>query len=90
MGASNVKKRVAEVAELPKDIIMDAPRVIMTGNFQFNIENHRGLIEYGCNCIRINTSIGVYKVTGSDLSISSIAPEEIIITGNIEDVDISC
>lgn len=87
--AGDAVQRVAEVLELPKEIIMDTPRMTIIGNIQLNIENHRGIIEYD-NCkIRINTKIGIIKITGSDLIIKNILPEEIVITGEIENVDIS-
>lgn len=89
MGMHYIKERVAEVSEMPKDIIMDAPRVIITGNFQLNIENHRGLMEYTCDRVRVNTSIGVFRITGANLTIKNIAPDEIVIAGNIENIDIS-
>lgn len=90
MGVENFKERFAEIAELPKDVVMDAPRVTIIGNIQINIENHRGLIEYGSDMVRVNTSIGIYKITGHNLVIKSIAMEEIAITGQIDNVDILC
>lgn len=89
MGADSVKNKVAEITEMPSDIILDAPRVTIIGNFELGIENHRGLIEYNDNCVRVNTSIGVFKLTGSNLSIKNIDLEEIVITGSIENIDIS-
>jgi sporulation protein YqfC len=90
MGVENFKERFAEIAELPKDIVMDSPKVTIIGNIQLSIENHRGLIEYGRDKIRVNTSIGIYKITGQDLIIKSISIEEIVMTGKIDNIDISC
>lgn len=84
-----IKERVAEILELPKDVVMDTPKITLIGNIQLNIENHRGIIEYCIDKIRINTSIGVYKITGLNLIIKNILPEEIIVTGEIENIDIS-
>lgn len=90
MGVENFKERFADIAELPKDVVMDAPRVTIIGNIQINIENHRGLIEYGSDMVRVNTGIGIYKITGHNLVIKSIAMEEIAITGQIDNIDILC
>lgn len=85
----NFKRKVADILELPKDIIMDTPKLTIVGNIQLNIENHRGIIEYSADKVRINTSIGVYKITGLNLIIKNIIQDEIIIIGEIENIDIS-
>lgn len=85
-----IRQRVAETLELPEDIVMDVPKVTIIGNVQMNIENHQGIIELGSDKVRINTNIGVLKITGSRLVIKSIDSEEIIIAGNIENIDILC
>lgn len=84
-----LKQRMAEALELPKDVIMDVPKLTMVGNIQLSVENHRGIIQYDSNCIRINTSSGVYKITGSELYIKSIVAEEIVVAGLIENIDVS-
>lgn len=87
--AKGLKMRMAETLELPKDVVMNVPKLTLIGNVQLSIENHRGIIQYDINSIRINTNIGVYKITGEDLVIKSIVAEEIIISGNIENIDVS-
>ncbi|MDI6617419.1 MAG: sporulation protein YqfC [Clostridiales bacterium] len=84
-----LRERFAEILELPEDIVMNIPRVTIVGNSEIDIENHRGLIEYSSQTIRINTSIGIYKITGLNLEIKNILAEEIVITGQIENIDIS-
>ena len=84
-----LRQKVAQTLELPKDTVMDVPKIIMTGNIQLNVENHRGIIEYNYNSIRINTSIGILKIIGTDMIIKSIVSDEIIVEGNIENIDIS-
>lgn len=87
--AENIKQRVAETLELPKDVVMDVPKLTLIGNIQVCIENHRGIIQYDEKNVRINTNIGVYKITGSNLVIKNIVTEEIIIAGYIENIDIA-
>jgi len=85
----NFRRYLAETLELPKDIVLDVPKMIIIGNIQASIENHRGLIHYDSNNIRVNTSVGIYKITGSNLIIKNIMAEEIVITGDIDNIDIS-
>ena len=84
----NFKYNVSEALELPKDIVMDLPKVVLIGNIQLNISNHKGIIEYTQNTIRINSSIGIFKIEGENLELKTILLEEIIIIGNIEKIEI--
>lgn len=84
----NFKYSVSEALELPKDIVMDLPKITLIGNIQVNILNHKGIIEYTDNTLRINSSIGVIKINGSQLKLKTILLDEIIVTGTIEDLQI--
>lgn len=84
----NLKYNVSEALELPKDIVLDLPKVILIGNIQLNISNHKGIVEYTQDTIRINSSIGIFKIQGESLELKTILAEEIIITGNIENIEI--
>ena len=84
----SVKYNLSEVLELPKDIVMDLPKITMIGNIQLNLSNHKGIIEYTQSTIRLNTRSGVVKVTGEEMEIKTILSEEIIIIGIIEKVEI--
>lgn len=84
----NFKYNISEALELPKDIVMDLPKVVLIGNIQLNISNHKGIIEYTQNIIRINSSIGIFKIEGENLELKTILLEEIIIIGNIEKIEI--
>lgn len=82
-----IKESVAELLELPKDIMLDLPRITLLGNLQLYIENHKGIIEYSKLRIRVNTKSGVIRITGRDLSIKTIIAEEIIVCGKIENIE---
>lgn len=84
----NFKYNLSEALELPKDIVMDLPKVVLIGNIQLNISNHKGIIEYTQNIIRINSSIGIFKIEGENLELKTILLEEIVIIGNIEKIEI--
>ncbi|AOY77556.1 sporulation protein YqfC [Clostridium formicaceticum] len=82
-----IKKSLAEILELPKDIILDIPKITMVGNLQIYIENHKGIIEYSSNRVRINTKSGVLRIIGKNLLLKNIILEEIIIVGEIQQVE---
>jgi len=84
---SEIKKSLAEILELPKDVMLDLPKIVMIGQLQVYIENHKGILEYTTTRIRVNTKSGVLRIIGSNLSIKNIVVEEIVIVGNIVNVE---
>lgn len=81
------KYNISDILELPKDIMMDLPKITLIGSIQVLISNHKGIIEYTKEVIRINSNSGVIKVVGKDMYIKIILVEEIIIVGNIEKIE---
>ena len=47
---------MTDVLELPKDLVLNLPRITMVGNIQLTIENHRGVILYSDRRIRVAVS----------------------------------
>lgn len=82
-----IKESISELLELPKDIMLDLPRITLLGNLQLYIENHKGIIEYTKVKIRVNTREGVLRIMGNDLLIKNIVSEEIIICGKIHSIE---
>lgn len=86
----NLKVNLSGALELPMDIALDIPKITIIGNLEINITNHRGIIEYNSNLIRINTKIGIIKLRGQDMVIRNILSEEITVSGTIESTEIIC
>ncbi|SHE30500.1 sporulation protein YqfC [Caldanaerobius fijiensis DSM 17918] len=84
---NRVKKAFADMLDYPKDVILDMPRITMIGDIELVIDNHKGIIEYKSDIIRLNSGCGVVRITGKNLTIKEIQPEEIYITGNITAID---
>lgn len=84
----NIKKTITNALELPVDIALDMPKIIITGDLRVDITNHKGIIEYTYDLIRINTNIGMIRVEGKDMEIKNILIEEISIIGHIHKVEI--
>lgn len=80
-----MKKRISEtIADawgVPKDVIMDIPRLTISGDKEIYIENHKGVFEYTDTVIRVSTSMGIVKICGKNLNIDNISLENILISG---------
>ncbi len=62
---------------------MDVAKTTLIGNNQVSIENHKGIIEYSDDIIRVNTGCGILSIAGSHLVIKTILQEEITISGEV-------
>jgi sporulation protein YqfC len=85
------KKRMeflANYLELPKDLLMNLPRITLLGDIQLHIENHRGIMEYTKEKIRISTSLGEMVIVGEGLVLRNIFPDEIAVDGKIRALNI--
>jgi sporulation protein YqfC len=82
-----LKTRMAEMLELPEDIVLNIPRIRIVGNNEVLVENHEGVQDYSPQCIRIRTPQGDLAVTGSCLIIKYIASDDVLIKGFIEKVE---
>ena len=65
----DIKMSITDALELPLDVALDLPKIIVVGDVKVNITNHRGIIEYTNDLIRINSKIGMIKIIGDSLEI---------------------
>ena len=82
-------KKVAELLEIPPDIVLDLPRVTMVGNIEITLENHRGIIEYTPARLRLALPQGELIVSGNELILVSLAQEEVVIRGRIKSLELA-
>lgn len=72
---------IADTWGVPKDVIMNIPRITISGDREIYIENHKGVTEYTDSIIRVSTGMGTVKIHGRSLTISAIRQEDILING---------
>lgn len=61
-------------------------RITSLGNRSLLVENHRGILDFTSERIRLATACGETEVTGSSLTLSDVRRDALIIRGNIRDV----
>lgn len=81
--------RMADAANLPKDVVLDVPILTLTGHYEVNIENYRGILEYTEQLIRINVRSGQIRITGKSLEINYYTTTDMKITGKVEKIEYS-
>ena len=78
---------VAELFDLPADIIAGLPRLEMVGSRQLYLEHHTGLLAYTEDRIDANTSAGVLRIKGEQLTLLAMTAGELRIGGRIASVE---
>ncbi|NLW56022.1 MAG: sporulation protein YqfC [Firmicutes bacterium] len=84
---ARLRAKVADFFELPSEIVLDLPRLVLTGKQRLLIENHRGIKEYAKALIRLSTPVGTLRISGQDLEILAIAQEQVEIEGRIDQIE---
>ncbi|MCL2336463.1 MAG: sporulation protein YqfC [Firmicutes bacterium] len=80
---NHFKKRFSDYLELPEDIALDLPKIVLIGNLQVFIENHRGIQEYNPRLVRVVVNDKVVEVAGEGLTLRNILTDEICVEGRI-------
>lgn len=85
-GDDSWRQKLAGTFELPRDIVLDLPRVTILGALQVSIENHRGIIRYSPERVVVAMNKGRIVVAGKELVIGVIHEEELTVTGHIDSI----
>ena len=78
-----IREKIAEMTDIPKDFMMNMPRVTILGNKEIYVDNYKGLLEYTQETIRLATTNKVIIIKGDGLMITRIVEEAVFIGGNI-------
>ncbi|SDM88669.1 sporulation protein YqfC [Paenibacillus sp. yr247] len=76
----------AKILDLPQDVVQDLPRITMIGNVQLYVENHRGVLHFSSENLKLELTKGTLEVFGRHLVIRAILSEEVFIEGLIDNV----
>ena len=83
---SNSKELIVESLKLPKDTMLGAAIVTITGNREAFIENYKGILEYTTESIVLQGKNCKICFEGRRLSIDYYTNEEMKISGSIDSV----
>ena len=81
-----VKEQVANVLNLPHDLVLGKAILSFIGNTEIYIENYKGISEFNTNEIKVETKTGFIQFKGRNLSIHYYTTDEMKIIGTILEV----
>lgn len=84
----NLLSKVAWAADLPDEPIPGRPLIEIVDQCRVLIENHRGVNEYADTLIRVKVKFGSVCVCGNHLRLARMTKGQLIISGNIESVQL--
>lgn len=83
---SSLKATVTDKLQLPKDLLLGAVILSITGQNEAYVENYKGIIEYTDNVIKLQTKTCKLMITGSNLKIEYFTNDEMRIKGRFEEI----
>ncbi|MBO8136715.1 MAG: sporulation protein YqfC [Desulfotomaculum sp.] len=84
-----IKRQVSDFLEIPSDVMLDLHKTVLVGDMQVFIENHRGIVEYTSETVRVIVGDGEMAVIGENLTLRNITSDEIIVEGKIKELKIN-
>ena len=82
-----IKEKMADLIEIPKEIVLNYPKMTVTGKKEIEVENIIGIIEFTDKLIRLSTETHILKISGYKLIIRNLSADGIEITGEIVNIE---
>ena len=83
MRAQRLAIRLSHAIGVPEDVVLGLPQLILTGDRELSIENHRGVRSVTPERISIETRYGTAIIDGSALVLRAIGHDDVAISGII-------
>lgn len=80
-------ERAAHALDIPAEAVAGVSYIEITGTREMLVENHKGILEYTENEIKVNIGKNVLRITGQCLSVDAMNSNQLKLTGNIEAVE---
>jgi len=75
--------KVTKKMGVPDEVSVGTSKIMLTGNYRLILENHKGLIEYSTETVRIKTLDGTVRIEGSELLLDVMDSSTVAISGNV-------
>lgn len=83
---NEIKESIANTMDLPRDVVLNLPKITITGDDEIIIENHKGISLFNENKIEIKSNIGPIIINGKKLEILYIGGSTITVGGKFQSI----
>lgn len=80
------KKFLTDKLELPREIVLDLPKITVYGNNEITIENHRGIILFEKENVKLNSTIGIIRLQGENFEILYMGGSTLVLSGRFNGI----
>lgn len=88
MQRGNWMQKLADGIDLPGELPPGVPVIEIAGDRRVLIERHSGMTEYSRERICARVCYGIVSICGSDLELTHMSREQLVISGRIDTVKI--
>lgn len=85
--ARELRTRMAELFDLPADLVAGLSHMELLGDRQFYLEGHGGILSYSDTQIDISLGADVVRLRGSGLVLSGMTERELRVRGKLDAVE---
>lgn len=72
---------------IPRELLLDMPKVIIVGNVEITVENHKGILTFDKDKVVINSNEGLINILGDSFEILFIGSDSLTLSGNFKSID---
>lgn len=83
-----IGKWAAGWLDVPPDVATGASRVTLIGNSRLHVEHHGSLRQFSDTSLQLELTEGVLEISGKDLTIREMLPEDVWIEGVFKEVTV--
>lgn len=83
---AGLMENVADTLKLPKDLLLGAAILTVTGQSEAYVENYSGIIEYTEKKIKLQTKNCRIEISGNEMKIVYYTNDEMKIIGQIDEI----
>lgn len=80
------KEFIVEKLDIPIDVMLGVPKIVLTGREELTIENHKGIVAFSEEEIKVASQKGIIKIQGRDFQIFYIGSNSLTINGEIRTI----
>lgn len=78
--------KTESLLDMPEGLLHDSVNLVLYGTSLVEIDNFKSLLDFSDSSVRINTSSGLIRIDGVQLSISSMTDESLSVRGTIKNI----